>query len=470
MNQFDLILLPNVVLLVVALVRHRPGAFILFANQIVVLRALSNIDSFGAPIGMRYLPGALFSSSALGIAAAIFALSTCVAVLTVVLPSRPAVANPSRDLPPLPWWMVWLLGAYFVAYVFSKKTIFTAAYGVDGFQNFSLELAGFSALLQGLVLYELYRRVATGALGRGKAFAFVIGFAVIVHFFKGQTGFAAGFIITAAFLLLTVSEKRVRTSINVVLVVLGCLVAVVLVRGIRAELHTGGLETVDAVVDAASIAEEERTRTGQGLENRTNGTQNAAHILMCIKLHDSGKDRGWRSITSAIAYTFQPSFLQEPLGFERPIDATWELAEHFIHGGGIHLLADLYWNGGYVCVALMMLIISMWIAFCDSRFRSSFWWLMFTCMFAPPSLMGVGYGFNHFARGFFNGCIVVAIVLIARAVLRTSRAARSSPAGAAPVLAPASGTLVTGSTNGDSTHDVARTANVETSAPAASDP
>lgn len=421
MNQFDVLLLANAVVLALALVRLRPAGTLFAANQVIALRALSNIDSYGQPVDMAYLPGALFGRSGLDKAAVIFGISTAISLLIVVLPSARPPAEGNPKLPPLPRVLVWALALYFVAYVFSTKTIFFATYGVDGFYNFNLELAGMTALLEGLVLYELYRRVAVGELKRPYAVLFLAFFATLVHFIKGQTGFAAGFVVTGAFLLIGQPSKRLRSGLSLAGVLVLVAALVVVVRGVRGGFAEGGLETVDAVVRGASEAEADRERTGHGVEQRTNGTQNAAHVLMCIKLHDSGKDRGWRSITEAIVYTFEPSFLQGPLGFERPIDATWELATYFIHGGGIHLLADLYWNGGYVCVAVVMLLLAVWMALCDARHRASFHWLMLTCMFTPPSLMGVGYGFNHFARGIFNGLIVLLVWALARGLFAAAR-------------------------------------------------
>ncbi|MCC7538090.1 MAG: hypothetical protein IT379_17825, partial [Deltaproteobacteria bacterium] len=399
MNQFDLLIVPNLVLLLVALIRQRPVAFMFFSNQLIVLRAFSNFADFGHPPTLRFLPGALFSTQALDTAGIVFLVATCISVIMVVLP--PARPNPdhARELPAIPTWINWALAAYFVAYFFSTKTIFTGSYGVEGFINFSLELSGFTVLMQGLVLYELRRRVVVGSLARWKAYGFLVLFTTLLHFVRGQTGFAAGFLVAGAFVLLSVPGRRVRTSINIAVAAVLCVVAVVLVRGIRQEFHYRGLETVDAVAESASNAEEMRAQTSQGVEGHTNGTQYAAHVLMCIKLFDSGRSRDWRSITDSIVYTLQPSFLQQPLGFERSVDAPLELKSNFIHGGGIYLLGDLYWNGGLLCVALVMLLVSIWVAVVDARFRSSFWWLMLMCMFAPPALMGIGYGFNHFARG-----------------------------------------------------------------------
>ena len=76
-------------------------------------------------------------------------------------------------------------------------------------------------------------------------------------------------------------------------------------------------------------------------------------MLLCTTLYDSGSSRNWRSIYNVLEYTLMPSFLVRWLGWNRSIEPAWELASHFVHGGGINVLGELYWNGGLLCVAVV---------------------------------------------------------------------------------------------------------------------
>jgi hypothetical protein len=122
-------------------------------------------------------------------------------------------------------------------------------------------------------------------------------------------------------------------------------------------------------------------------------------------------------VYNPILFTFEPAFLLEPLGITRPKDAPWELGEYFVHGGGIFVVGELYWNGGYLCVAIVVALILGAAYLCDTRYRTSFVWLMLLCQFAPTLLMGVGYGFAQVSRGFINGLIVLAVYYVLRHAL-----------------------------------------------------
>ena len=150
------------------------------------------------------------------------------------------------------------------------------------------------------------------------------------------------------------------------------------------------------------------------MEGTGNGVQYAAHVLACISLYEAGISREWRSIYESLANTFRPSFLQEPLGLWRPKEAAWELGEYYVHGGGIFVLGELYWNGGYPC-AIIVLTALLWFCWrCDSGPRTGFTWLLILCNFAPSLLQGTGYGFSQITRGAVNGGIALAIAALAR--------------------------------------------------------
>ena len=141
-----------------------------------------------------------------------------------------------------------------------------------------------------------------------------------------------------------------------------------------------------------------------------NGSQYAAHVLECIQLYQGGVSREWKSIYLPLEYTFKPAAVINALGLTRSEEAAWELARYFIHGGGIYLLGELYWNGGYLCVVLVFLGIAWWSYLCDTRSADSFFWCVCACFFYVGLLQGMGYGFAQVSRGMINGLIGYALV------------------------------------------------------------
>ena len=125
----------------------------------------------------------------------------------------------------------------------------------------------------------------------------------------------------------------------------------------------------------------------------------ADHILECVTLYDGGVSREWRSIYNVIEYTFKPSFLQDTSGGSVPKKPRGTLADHFVHGGGLNILGEFYWNGGFLCVFIMATALSFFCFILDKNWRSSPFCLLMLTQFGPPFLMGYGYGFAQASRG-----------------------------------------------------------------------
>src|SRR5258708_3568348 len=86
------------------------------------------------------------------------------------------------------------------------------------------------------------------------------------------------------------------------------------------------------------------------------------------------------------------TFALELLEKERAIEPAWELNKYFIHGGGIAIFGEMYWNGGYFCVAFGTVMVFLLAYFGDSRRFESFGWLIFYIIFTSGLVFGVGYG------------------------------------------------------------------------------
>jgi hypothetical protein len=413
MNAFDALAAINLVIALFALARLRPATFFFSANQLVTLRALSDARSHGALESQSLFPAGLLTSEHLDIALALFVLSTAILTFFGSLPASKAPGIAPQRLPALPAWLQLAMAVYFAVVFFSTDTVFANAYGSDQGFNYQFNMGGLHALIVSLALYEVYRRVQLGSINRFVAFILVFVFFVLMDYIKGQTGLAAGNLLFAAIMLLGAGSHAKGLPQWVAMAV--AIAAVVSLSAAIRVLRTSIADDGSAALH--SLAPEHDSGSKGFLERSTNGEQYAAHVLECISLYESDHSREWRSVYNPILFTFEPAFLLEPLGITRPKDAPWELGEYFVHGGGIFVVGELYWNGGYLCVAIVLTIILGAAYLCDTRYRTSFVWLMLLCEFAPTLLMGVGYGFAQVSRGFINGLIVLAVYYVFRHAL-----------------------------------------------------
>ena len=315
------------------------------------------------------------------------------------------------DAPALPKPVLWLVGAFFVVYIASSRTIFTAGYTAVGKTRFDFEFAGGTAFVAGILLYEIARRRLLALITARRAFLVVFAVFFFAFYLKGSTGITTGFMLTSAILFLprTGAARKISNVIRICVVVIVILAISALVRPIREGFAEDGWSIVQKAVEDSIRGEESRADSSEGLEAAGNATQYAAHMLMCETLYDNGISRQWRSMYDVIEYTFKPSFLERWLGWERSIDARWELANYYINLGGIFVLGEFYWNGGWLCVIVMVALLSFFACVVDVRYRASAFWLMMMVQFAPSLLMGYGYGFAQIFRGAINGLLATGV-------------------------------------------------------------
>ncbi len=411
MTTLDFLLIASAAITVVALARLRPATVIFAANQLAVLRALGHIERFGQPRSQAFLPASVFSADNLVIAGNLFLLSTALLAVCVCLPA--SKARTADRLPVVPRWLLIVLLAYFAVYVFSSRTILAAAYSDPERTLYGFNLSGGNAFLSSIFLYEIARRTLMGELSRPSGFALLLAVFTCTDYLKGSTGFASGLMVTGAFLTLGGEPRKGRRWLTLGGAMLAIGLLALAVRGVRATAYDQGTKSMSDFGDSLQAGEQRISSTGEGAEIYGNGVQYAAHVLECISLYQAGVSREWRSVYLPVVYTFQPSFLLDLLGIERQKEAAWELADYYIHGGGIFVLGELYWNGGYLCVVLVYAGILCFSWLCDTRARHSFVWLLLLCEFAPGTLQGMGYGFAQVSRGLFNGLIALAAYWLA---------------------------------------------------------
>jgi hypothetical protein len=390
----------------VALYQLRPCTFIFAGNNLLVARALSAIEHGGAPPTQRFLPLSVFSADNLQTAAWIVTISLGTLLLFLAAVRR----QPAQDMtqaPAVPRWLLRVMVFYFIAYAAAGATIFSQGYASSA-PRYDFELAGGHTFICAIVIYELARRRRVGQLTARKAFALVFVLFAAIGYARGTTGLTTGFLITSAILLLPRggSSRRLKDLARIVAVVAVVVAMSFVVRGARAALAAEGADAVSALFDSLLRMEQERDETGEGAEAVANASQSAAHMLETITLYDAGISRDWRSIYNVVEYTLMPSFLVRWLGWRRSIEPAWELRDHFIHGGGINVLGELYWNGGWLCVVIISMALSLFCAVVDTRYRQSAFWLMMVAQFGPSLLMGYGYGFPQVSRGAINGLVI----------------------------------------------------------------
>jgi hypothetical protein len=411
MNGFDLLTLGNAVVVVVALYQLRVCTLSLAGNNMLVSSALATIERYGPPASQRLLPVYVFSEENLLTAFAIMAISLASLVGFTLISARRRIRI-GPDAPAVPRPVLVAIAIYVVLASGSISTIFTGAYSVGQEVRYDMSVGGGGqALVLSLAFYELTRRRLLSLITARKAFLLMFLIVALTGYLQGGTGPSTGYLLAGALMILphTGAEKRLRNTVRVAVALLGIVAISFTVRAARDRMHEDAVGSLVAVVKNAAEQEAARDQTAEGLESAANSSQYAAHLLECITMYDAGFSRQWRSIYNVIEYTFKPSFLLKALGLKRSIEAAWELADHFVHGGGIFVLGEFYWNGGFICVVVMTTVLSFFCFVVDKKCRASPFWLMMLSQFAPSFLMGYGYGFAQVARGAINGLLVAAV-------------------------------------------------------------
>jgi hypothetical protein len=412
---FTILLLASVALAIVALVRQRPATFIFAASQAMVLRSLLRFSEQGRPMSLSYTPQWVFAPNILFTAAMILSISVAMAGACLALPAPKHQWDP-RDLPPLPRWALWVLGAYFILVIVSQRWIFSVEYASDEQLVFSAPTGGVQSIMSSALLYEVCRRVWVNEWSAPRGILVVAAVFLLTDFLHGSTGIATGFIVVAAIVLWERGRTRIRTVLRAVAMLALVSGLAMMVRLTRQNVHEAGFAAVENAVDILVS-----DSAGVGVDTAASGPQFAAHVLDCVALYQNGHSRDWRSLSDPVIFTFEPAFLTGPLGIERPTSAPWELREYFIHLGGISIFGEAYWNGGYLGVFVFLGLVLALCYYCDTRYRSSFVWLVMCLNVAPVLLAGLNYGVSYEFRAVMNALLQLAVF---RLILPKWRAAR----------------------------------------------
>lgn len=408
MNRFDLLVLGNAAIALIALYQLRLCTLILATNNTLISMALGKVQRYGPSV--TYLPVYVFSDENLTTAYFVMGISLASLVgFTIIAARRHVRIGP--EAPAVPRAVLIAIAVYLVLLTVSTGTVFTGAYVVGQETRFDMNLGGANALLCSLVVYELVRRRLLFAISARKAFGIIFVIFAATGYAKGGTGFPTGYLVASAVLMLprTGDAKRLASMARIAAAVGIVVFLAFLVRTVRVTLYEEGGRAIAAFAQNVTAPGSEEETGGKGLLGTTNASQGADHLLECITLYDGGVSREWRSIYDVVEYTFKPSFLQDTFGWQRSQEAAWELADHFVHGGGLNILGEFYWNGGFLCVLIMATALSFFCFILDKNWRSSPFCLLMLTQFGPPFLMGYGYGFAQASRGAINGLLVAAV-------------------------------------------------------------
>lgn len=424
----------NAVLAVVGLLFARPTQLFIGSNLLLVSYAFVRIVQYGQPGSQGFLPSFVFSEDNIATALAVLAISTAIFASTTIV-----VRSPTRGLrehwPPVPRWLLVLASAAIVYRIVSTRTVFEAAY-MDR-AVYGTDLAGLGIFLTCFLLYAGGVRVNRGRSSPAIAVAAIFALTLVTEFSRGSTGAPVGMVLTAGVCYYGISRPRATWQIGFLLLMMLALVPIV--RAVRNNYVTQGVSAASRAARelASSGTEESVARTGESGESNYNAAQYASHLLECVTLYERDVSRNWRSILNPFVFTVMPSFLVAPLGLERPLDAPGELLTYFIHGGGIFVPGELYWNGGFLCLIPIWTLLCVASALCDRNYRTSWRWFAFATQYASTLLMGIGYGYAFVFRGAANGLLAVLVLDLTRKAVglrrATIRPSIASPTGGAAI-------------------------------------
>jgi hypothetical protein len=143
------------------------------------------------------------------------------------------------------------------------------------------------------------------------------------------------------------------------------------------------------------------------------------HLLHTIDLYQSQITLGGTSFIDLIPQSI-PAFLSDMIGFERPLNGAWRLAEYRVHGGGMFVLAEGYWNFGLLGGAIIAVGLAL-IAIQLEKWHRKQEPLLYCTYFAFLGTFGFGifYGLQSLVKSFE---IAFAIALMMSLILKWYRA------------------------------------------------
>jgi hypothetical protein len=158
----------------------------------------------------------------------------------------------------------------------------------------------------------------------------------------------------------------------------GAFVAAIILLQVLAQFRS---EAADSGIRRAaweSVTEAPKTLTIDDVRTIQMFPQSFWHLLHTVDLYDSGAGRGGESFANVVPQAM-PGFIADWVGFKRPVNDAAVLAGFKQHGGGMFVIAQGYWNFGFLGAVGTGAGIGMLVVLFERRFRSR------------EPLLGVGY-------------------------------------------------------------------------------
>lgn len=136
------------------------------------------------------------------------------------------------------------------------------------------------------------------------------------------------------------------------------------------------------------------------------------HFLYVIDLIKDGVSLNYQTFINLIPQQL-PESLANAIGYERPLNDNWRLADHFFHGGGFYIFANAYWNGGILALSLFTLAITKVLIWIENIFKnnSPIYYLAYP-LFIYLIPVNTFYGIQPFVRGLEYGLLGLAVIYI----------------------------------------------------------
>lgn len=108
-----------------------------------------------------------------------------------------------------------------------------------------------------------------------------------------------------------------------------------------------------------------------------------------------------------------PSAISSVIGYERPLNDNWRLANYFFHGGGFYIFANAYWNGGVIALGLFTFVIVQVLVWIEKFFKNHhiIYYLAYP-LFIYLIPVNTFYGIQPFVRGLEYALIAIFLIYI----------------------------------------------------------
>jgi hypothetical protein len=92
------------------------------------------------------------------------------------------------------------------------------------------------------------------------------------------------------------------------------------------------------------------------------------HLLHTIDLYHSNVSLEGITFVDLILQSV-PGFICDWFGFERPLNGAWRLSQYRIHGGGMYVIAEGFWNFGLFGALIIALGLAILVRYLEIWYR-----------------------------------------------------------------------------------------------------